>query len=85
MYSPQTPVLVARDSTSHPDTKTKYANGAAVGARYYKLFAAIYGLVGRRADVVMANSSWTKGHVVALWVRCPANFRLSFLSKTDSG
>eukprot|EP00939_MAST-03C_sp_MAST-3C-sp1_P003973 g3973.t1 len=34
---------------------------------YYKLFAAIYGWCGRRADVVMANSSWTMNHVNSIF------------------
>ncbi|KAF0301372.1 GDP-Man:Man(3)GlcNAc(2)-PP-Dol alpha-1,2-mannosyltransferase [Amphibalanus amphitrite] len=34
---------------------------------YYRLFAQLYGLVGRAAHVVMVNSSWTRAHVVAIW------------------
>jgi alpha-1,2-mannosyltransferase len=34
---------------------------------YYKLFAYIYGLAGSCANVVMVNSSWTFGHIKALW------------------
>ena len=34
---------------------------------YYKLFAILYGLVGRRNDVVMVNSTWTHGHILELW------------------
>lgn len=34
---------------------------------YYRIFAYIYGLVGRRADAVMVNSSWTHGHISKLW------------------
>ena len=34
---------------------------------YYRLFALLYGLVGRAAHVVMVNSSWTRAHVVAIW------------------
>ncbi|CAG0916366.1 unnamed protein product [Notodromas monacha] len=34
---------------------------------YYVLFARIYGWMGRKADVCMVNSSWTKGHVDQLW------------------
>ncbi|CAN0378468.1 unnamed protein product [Lampetra planeri] len=36
---------------------------------YYRLFAWLYGLVGSSARCVMVNSSWTLGHVLALW-RC---------------
>ncbi|XP_057292295.1 GDP-Man:Man(3)GlcNAc(2)-PP-Dol alpha-1,2-mannosyltransferase-like [Hydractinia symbiolongicarpus] len=34
---------------------------------YYKLFAFCYGFCGRCSDVVMVNSSWTHGHINALW------------------
>ncbi|XP_065192595.1 GDP-Man:Man(3)GlcNAc(2)-PP-Dol alpha-1,2-mannosyltransferase-like [Sycon ciliatum] len=34
---------------------------------YYRMFAYIYGVAGRRADVVMVNSSWTKDHIMSLW------------------
>ena len=34
---------------------------------YYKLFAKLYGFVGRRNDVVMVNSSWTHGHIQEIW------------------
>jgi len=34
---------------------------------YYKLFAWLYGLVGSFAEVVMVNSSWTCGHIKAIW------------------
>lgn len=34
---------------------------------YYKLFAALYGLVGRCSQVIMVNSSWTKSHIIQIW------------------
>lgn len=34
---------------------------------YYKLFAKLYGIVGRQADAVMVNSSWTENHIVDIW------------------
>jgi alpha-1,2-mannosyltransferase len=34
---------------------------------YYDMFALLYGWMGRRAQVVMVNSTWTKGHVDKLW------------------
>lgn len=34
---------------------------------YWKLFAALYGWVGRHIDVVMCNSSWTRAHITAIW------------------
>ncbi|KAI9829101.1 MAG: asparagine-linked glycosylation protein [Thelocarpon impressellum] len=35
--------------------------------RYWQLFAALYGWVGGKVDVVMTNSSWTQAHIRALW------------------
>ena len=34
---------------------------------YYRIFAWLYGVVGRRADLVLTNSSWTRGHIETLW------------------
>uniref|UniRef100_A0A182Q1T1 GDP-Man:Man(3)GlcNAc(2)-PP-Dol alpha-1,2-mannosyltransferase n=1 Tax=Anopheles farauti TaxID=69004 RepID=A0A182Q1T1_9DIPT len=34
---------------------------------YYRLFSRLYGWVGRCADTVMVNSSWTENHIVSLW------------------
>lgn len=34
---------------------------------YYRLFAKLYGFVGRRSNVVMVNSTWTHGHISQLW------------------
>ena len=34
---------------------------------YYKTFAKLYGFVGRFADVVMVNSSWTENHINSMW------------------
>ena len=34
---------------------------------YYRLFAYLYGVAGKRTEVVMVNSSWTLGHILALW------------------
>lgn len=36
---------------------------------YYKIFAFLYGLMGRCAHVIMVNSSWTKNHINQLWKR----------------
>jgi alpha-1,2-mannosyltransferase len=36
---------------------------------YYRLFALLYGLVGRFADLAMVNSSWTYAHIASLWGR----------------
>uniref|UniRef100_A0A3P9JWK7 GDP-Man:Man(3)GlcNAc(2)-PP-Dol alpha-1,2-mannosyltransferase n=1 Tax=Oryzias latipes TaxID=8090 RepID=A0A3P9JWK7_ORYLA len=34
---------------------------------YYCCFALLYGLAGSCSDVVMVNSTWTLGHILALW------------------
>ncbi|KAF7729975.1 asparagine-linked glycosylation protein [Apophysomyces ossiformis] len=34
---------------------------------YYHTFAKVYGLCGSFADVVVVNSTWTKGHIDYLW------------------
>ena len=34
---------------------------------YYHLFAWLYGVMGRRADAVMVNSSWTEEHINSIW------------------
>ncbi len=40
-----------------------------VKAVYYRLLGKVYGWCGRRHDVVMANSSWTRGHISSVWGR----------------
>ncbi|XP_066991027.1 GDP-Man:Man(3)GlcNAc(2)-PP-Dol alpha-1,2-mannosyltransferase [Anabrus simplex] len=37
---------------------------------YYKIFAWMYAHVGRCADAIMVNSSWTEEHINSLW-NCP--------------
>ncbi|XP_014230466.1 GDP-Man:Man(3)GlcNAc(2)-PP-Dol alpha-1,2-mannosyltransferase [Trichogramma pretiosum] len=37
---------------------------------YYKIFAFMYGIVGRTADIIMVNSTWTEDHINSLW-KCP--------------
>lgn len=34
---------------------------------YYCAFALLYGLAGSCSDVIMVNSTWTLGHILALW------------------
>ena len=34
---------------------------------YYRFFAALYGLMGRSAHLVMTNSSWTRANIEQLW------------------
>ncbi|KAF4125881.1 alpha-1,2-mannosyltransferase [Geosmithia morbida] len=59
-----------------PDSElgTRGVNGGqGVGVRglakkvYWKLFARVYSWVGSSIDVVMANSTWTRTHIRALW------------------
>eukprot|EP00929_Paragymnodinium_shiwhaense_P114202 TRINITY_DN82531_c0_g1_i1.p1 TRINITY_DN82531_c0_g1~~TRINITY_DN82531_c0_g1_i1.p1 ORF type:complete len:510 (-),score=108.19 TRINITY_DN82531_c0_g1_i1:53-1582(-) len=35
---------------------------------YYHVFAFLYGIAGSFAEVVMCNSSWTRGHIDNLWL-----------------
>ncbi|EAS33000.3 alpha-1,2-mannosyltransferase [Coccidioides immitis RS] len=39
-----------------------------VKRKYWHAFAKLYGWVGGTIDVVMCNSSWTSGHIKALWL-----------------
>lgn len=34
---------------------------------YYRMFSSLYGVVGRCADCVMVNSSWTENHILYMW------------------
>ncbi|KAK8824795.1 hypothetical protein WA538_005462 [Blastocystis sp. DL] len=34
---------------------------------YYHAFSVLYGLVGRCADLVMVNGTWTYNHILSLW------------------
>lgn len=34
---------------------------------YYRLFACLYGAVGKRSQVIMVNSTWTYSHIQQLW------------------
>lgn len=36
---------------------------------YYKLVYGLYSLLGKHADVILANSTWTKNHLVEIWKR----------------
>ncbi|CAH0718881.1 unnamed protein product, partial [Brenthis ino] len=36
---------------------------------YYKVFGWLYGVVGRCADIVMVNGTWTEEHINELWNR----------------
>ncbi len=34
---------------------------------YYRIFAKVYGFCGSFAEVVIVNSTWTKGHIDTIW------------------
>ncbi|KAI5618381.1 GDP-Man:Man(3)GlcNAc(2)-PP-Dol alpha-1,2-mannosyltransferase isoform 1 [Silurus asotus] len=40
---------------------------SAIKVIYYCAFALLYGLAGSCSDVIMVNSTWTLGHILALW------------------
>lgn len=40
---------------------------SAIKVIYYCVFALLYGLAGSCSDVIMVNSTWTLGHILALW------------------
>ncbi|CAJ1328678.1 unnamed protein product [Effrenium voratum] len=44
---------------------------------YYRIFAALYGLAGSFAEVVLVNSSWTRNHIIALW-KMPARTSIAY-------
>ena len=39
----------------------------AVKEQYWRWFARLYGWAGSHVDLVMCNSTWTKGHIDSLW------------------
>ncbi|KIH89223.1 alpha-1,2-mannosyltransferase [Sporothrix brasiliensis 5110] len=65
--------------------------GQGVGMRgrvkraYWKAFAWLYASVGSSIDVVMTNSSWTQGHVQAIWGPLRAKKGKSSSSQTTGG
>lgn len=44
---------------------------------YYRLFASIYGFVGRFADLVLVNSTYTKSNLDVIW-KIPTSMSLSY-------
>mmetsp|Transcript_12101 Transcript_12101/g.35077 ORF Transcript_12101/g.35077 Transcript_12101/m.35077 type:complete len:555 (-) Transcript_12101:78-1742(-) len=56
--------MMAWEANAHPD-RAKWKT--AMKLHYYRLFAAMYGWVGRSADLVMVNSTWTYNHINSLW------------------
>ncbi|XP_045453662.1 GDP-Man:Man(3)GlcNAc(2)-PP-Dol alpha-1,2-mannosyltransferase [Melitaea cinxia] len=60
---------------------TSYNNSSAIARNplltwckllYYKVFGWLYGVVGRCADIVMVNGTWTEDHINELW-KIPLN------------
>lgn len=50
---------------------------SAIKVVYYCMFALLYGLAGSCSDVIMVNSTWTLGHILALW-RAPNRTSIVF-------
>ncbi|XP_076662969.1 ALG11 alpha-1,2-mannosyltransferase [Andrena cerasifolii] len=63
---------VYRRVISHNNRKVIARNPFLSAAKiaYYKLFAFMYGWAGRRAEIIMVNSSWTEEHINTIW-KCP--------------
>ncbi|CAE7642624.1 alg11, partial [Symbiodinium sp. KB8] len=57
----------ARPTYNNDATISNSSTLTAVKLLYYRAFAAVYALAGACADVIMVNSSWTKGHIDELW------------------
>jgi len=56
-----------RPSYNNASTIASSVTISTIKLLYYQLFASVYSWVGRHAQVVMVNSSWTKHHVEQLW------------------
>ena len=69
--------VVSRDMLEQVSSQVQAHNNAGLITRsrlltklkivYYRLFAKLYGFVGRRSDIVMVNSTWTHGHISKIW------------------
>jgi alpha-1,2-mannosyltransferase len=72
--------IISRDMINHVSQRSFSYNNSnlitkspfltVIKLGYYKAVAFLYGLAGKTADVVMVNSSWTKGHINSIW-KCP--------------
>jgi len=61
---------VVRDRTAAHNNRSFISKSPALSYLkmvYYKLFAFLYGSVGRCSHLTMVNSSWTKGHITSIW------------------
>lgn len=52
---------------NNSDTISSNVLLSALKVLYYCCFALLYGLAGSCSDVIMVNSTWTLGHILALW------------------
>lgn len=69
--------IISTDMLNVVEDRTEAHNNAGFIARsgvlssikyyYYQYFSRLYGWVGRKSDVIMVNSSWTSGHISAIW------------------
>ena len=63
-------IHVVENSVRAFNNNTRYTTSGAwrrLKVKYYQLFAKLYGVAGRRNDVVMVNSSWTYNHIKQIW------------------
>ena len=60
-------VFEQRPSHNNSDLVAGSSAVSSVKMLYYRVFAFMYGLVGKCADVVMTNSSWTHNHILSIW------------------
>lgn len=60
--------MAAREA-SYNNTSTVARNPllSSIKLIYYKIFAKMYSVMGAKSKLVFVNSSWTKGHVDAIW------------------
>jgi alpha-1,2-mannosyltransferase len=63
-------VLARRPSHNNSSAIAKSATLSFAKSSYYKLFAKMYGWVGRWSALTMVNSKWTQNHINAIW-NCP--------------
>ena len=47
--------------------KLLWAFSSPFTSSYYRFFCALYGLVGRCADLVLVNGTWTYNHIISQW------------------
>lgn len=55
----------AQYNNCHSVARSPFLTGGKI--IYYKFFAWVYGIMGRCAEIVMVNSSWTEEHINSIW------------------